>query len=92
MEEFKGTKAPWYFDRNCQIWTGNERLKENGGYIIADLHGPDKTINGELCAAAPLLLQSLQKAIVFMQQWAQTPEEIELLTDCKYALNKALKL
>lgn len=61
-KEPKYTLAPWYSDE-VTIWTGDQRLSDNGGYIIAEVCGIDKLANAKLISAAPDLLSALQSLL-----------------------------
>lgn len=81
MKKFKGTPGPWHYDDELG------GVYSKGGQFVCDV--TDKN-NANLIAAAPELLEALQKMVskAYKQNWNDAyPEEIQ---SAQAAINKAL--
>lgn len=86
----KHTNAPWAV--NHQMGIRIESEKEHGwandGWIIAELQGPDAEANANLIAAAPELLESLERFIAWVDK-QNLPYESAMVRQAKSAIAKA---
>lgn len=84
MKEFKGTPGPWYWDE--------EGLGNNNHIVFGKEYPAEMTskANKDLIAAAPELLEALQRMVnkAHKQNWNDAyPEELQ---SAQAAINKAL--
>ncbi len=106
----KHTKLPWIANNNhsnplalTRIESKNEHGIVNGGYIIAQLMGPDHEKNGEFiiraCTSQPALLAACEKLMglrsdllegtTYMDEGALLTEGAEAFDDMEVAITAA---
>lgn len=96
MKEFKGTPGPWFIDNGRAIGPKSTEDDQSYGMIIPvgwvefDPEVEVQVANQRMMAAAPELLEALQKMVskAHKQNWNDAyPEELQ---SAQAAINKAL--